>query len=286
MYEQFLIIKLAKLLLSKCCIFKRKIERLLPEFDDGTLECWDSYGDKTIFCNVKYNGKRTRVKIDPEWEGANPLIENLTEKAILIKGKQIMAHNIRALEYMLKWFEPYDPLSVCAKLGKAYDSSADSIAKTFMDGDIDPAAWQRAPYKKSSFHPEHLIFPTKGGEMVRSKSEAMIYDTLSTRSEIFRYECDLHLIMCNSEGRSIGQRTVSPDFTILRKSDRRILIHEHLGKMDDEDYVNRNMQKIDDYIAAGYIPGENLIITWETASMPFTLSKAVAAIDSYLGKMQ
>lgn len=289
MYLELLFIKLAKLFLKRYRGFLAKIDKLLPMMPSGSLQCWKSYGVKSHFYETMQSGKKTRVRIYPSKSRKSDeqdLIDNITTKKILTKGRKIILGNISGLEFMMKHFQIYDPISICDDMGMAYDPDVANITKTFMDEDIDPEVWRREPYKKSSFHPEHLKCPTKSGEMVRSKSEAMIYEILTKRGEIFRYECELPLVMCNSEGRSIGQRTVSPDFTILRKSDRRVLIHEHLGRMGDEKYVNKNMQKIDDYIAAGYIPGENLIVTWETESMPFTLSKAMAVIDSYLGKVQ
>lgn len=286
MYLELLFIKLANLFLKKYRGFLARIDKMLPIMASGSLQCWESYGVKSHFYETNQNGKKTRVRIYPGRSGEQDLIDDITTKKILAKGRKIMLNNISALEFMLRHFQIYDPISICNDMGMAYDPDDANITKAFMDGDIDPAAWKRAPYNKSTFHPEHLKFPTKAGEMVRSKSEAMIYEILTKREEIFRYECELDLIMYNKEGRSIAHRTVSPDFMILRRSDRRVLIYEHLGKMDDEDYVNKNMKKIEDYIAAGYIPGENLIITWETASMPFTLSKAVAAIESYLGKAE
>ena len=286
MYLERLFIKLTKYFLKKYRGFLAKIDKLLPMMPSGSLQCWESNEEKNYYYETMQNGKKTRVKIYPDRSDGQDLIDNVTTKKILTKGRKIILGNISGLEFMMKHFQIYDPISICDDMGMAYDPDASSIAKTFMDDDIDPAAWRREPYKKSTFHPEHLKCPTKAGEKVRSKSEAMIYEILTKRGEIFRYECELPLIIRDNQGNVIRRRTVYPDFTILRKSDRRVLIYEHLGKMDDEDYVNRNMPKIEDYIAADYIPGENLIITWETRSLPFTLSKAMETLDRYLGKVQ
>jgi len=47
-----------------------------------------------------------------------------------------------------------------------------------------------------------------------------------------------------------------------------MFLYEHLGKMDDENYVVSNMRKFDLYEKNGYLLGESLIITHETSTAP------------------
>lgn len=61
---------------------------------------------------------------------------------------------------------------------------------------------------------------------------------------------------------------VHPDFTILRMSDRREIYYEHLGRMDDEDYANKNTRKINNYNKNGLVLGDNLFVTMETKRNP------------------
>ena len=52
---------------------------------------------------------------------------------------------------------------------------------------------------------------------------------------------------------------------------RRNIIYEHFGLMDDENYVNKAISKIQLYASAGYILGDNLFITMETSVNPFDI---------------
>lgn len=57
-----------------------------------------------------------------------------------------------------------------------------------------------------------------------------------------------------------------------------MFFYEHLGKMDDENYVASNMRKLDLYEKNGYLLGESLIITHETSTAPLNMK----VVDSYI----
>ena len=57
-----------------------------------------------------------------------------------------------------------------------------------------------------------------------------------------------------------------PDFTTIRPFDRKIIIWEHFGLMNSDNYTQTAMQKLRTYIENGYIPSNNLITTFETAA--------------------
>ena len=58
----------------------------------------------------------------------------------------------------------------------------------------------------------------------------------------YLYECRLNLI---------GLGTVHPDFLVLDIKNRRTIVWEHLGKMQDPGYVERNLRKINAYLKNG-----------------------------------
>lgn len=112
---------------------------------------------------------------------------------------------------------------------------------------------------------------TDNGERVRSKSEVMIADALKKARIPYRYECPLKL----------GSIVVHPDFTILRIRDRQVLYWEHLGMMDDPDYLSRTIRKIREYERHGIYPGVDLILTVETSGMPINLNVINGMIKTY-----
>lgn len=118
--------------------------------------------------------------------------------------------------------------------------------------------WQNAPYETNPYHPEEKTHDSPTGRYFRSKSEVFIDIELASLNIPNRYECRLVL---NGEDRY-------PDFTVLKVSTGELKYWEHFGRMDDPNYAKKAYRKIDEYIEAGFIPGENLICTFETKNHP------------------
>lgn len=113
-------------------------------------------------------------------------------------------------------------------------------------------AWLKQGNRKNTIAPEALKYETVSGIKVRSKSERVIADKLTQYGLLFKYEAPIDL----------GIRSVYPDFAILR-DDGQIVIWEHFGLMDKDDYAERTAQKIIMYQRYGYATHSNLICTWE-----------------------
>lgn len=120
-------------------------------------------------------------------------------------------------------------------------------------------AWMAEDYEKSTEYPESLNVKTKAGIYVRSKSEKIIADVLFDNKIPFRYEQALLL----------GDIKIFPDFTILTPgSADQIKIWEHFGMMDSPSYANNVKNKLGAYFDAAFIPGYNLITTFESRKTP------------------
>ena len=70
----------------------------------------------------------------------------------------------------------------------------------------------------------------------------------------YRYEAELRLK---------NEKRKYPDFTLLNIKTRKVIYHEHLGLMDNEEYRKMNYAKLDEYQKSGIYMGKNLIITYE-----------------------
>ena len=131
--------------------------------------------------------------------------------------------------------------------------------------------WMNTPYKRKPFKKNAPEFYTLKGERVRSKSEAMIADRLFARGIPYRYECPL----------KIGNRIIHPDFTILRMSDRKILYHEHCGKMGDAEYKEDMVERANNYSKAGIVLGDRLFYTFESDKVPLDIRTLDRIIDTH-----
>ena len=153
----------------------------------------------------------------------------------------------------------HDSESVFSGLGKQRQNM---ISPYLADNDFCAEKWNSLPFQASTYKPEEKIFKTKRGEMVRSKSELLQADTYFDLGIPYRYECLLTL----RDG-----TTKAPDFTLFHAPRRTTIYQEHFGRMDDEEYVNRNMKKLREYEENGIFVGKNLILTFETKNHPFNV---------------
>jgi hypothetical protein len=269
MFREMAFMEMAEKELSRNKETLKEMDRLLHELFDGRLKRQQLVNGMKYM--VQENGAGCGFTcINSSWPGCSDFLDEVTSRRILVKGKKIVAENIRRLEDMLRGYGVYDPAAIHRSLGGTYGEC--EFSRAFINDDIDPRKWLVEDYEKNPSHPENLKYETKQGELTRSKSESIIYDELHNAGIWFRYECrfEIHTRcrMC----------TYYPDFMILRKRDRRIILWEHFGKMDDPEYHVKTIQKIRDYAACGYYCGLNLIMTQETGEEPFTSREAEETI--------
>lgn len=118
--------------------------------------------------------------------------------------------------------------------------------------------WLEMPYKRKAVKKGTKTFKTLKGDMVRSKSEVIIADRLWANGIPYKYECPT----------LIGKEIIHPDFTILRMSDRKIVYHEHCGKMDVPTYTEDMVNRVNLYAQAKIYNGDRLFFTFESSTTP------------------
>ena len=133
--------------------------------------------------------------------------------------------------------------------------------------------WDNLDYEKNPDHPENLIVATRKGDLVRSKSEAFIADSLFDMGIDYKYELAMH----------IGDVTLYPDFTIIHPKSKKKYIWEHFGLMDKPSYVANSFNKIPLFISNGFMPGYNMIITYESKATPISFSQVKEIMNIYFG---
>ena len=133
--------------------------------------------------------------------------------------------------------------------------------------------WQEEIYQGKLFYEDTPELYTLKDERVRSKSELIIADMLSNKEIPYKYECPLRLS---------GGVKVYPDFTVLNIKKREEMYWEHLGMMDDPEYVESAIRKIITYEQNGIYLGEKLILTYETRKQPISQKDVKRIIEHYL----
>lgn len=161
------------------------------------------------------------------------------------------------------------------RLNKIYDTGAiESIYEKLPQGKqtlVHPITetdeqfvqrWEKIQFKKLAFQSDAPEYYSNKGERMRSKSEIIIANLLEQLNIPYIYEFPLTLD---------GNVTVHPDFTLINAGSRRLIYWEHLGMLDDEEYMNKAIAKIRRYEDNGYYLGEQLLITGESNTKPLDI---------------
>ena len=123
--------------------------------------------------------------------------------------------------------------------------------------------WKNVEWDVMPVGKEYGDLTTNSGTRVRSKVELVIAETLERFNVPYRYEYPLVL-------KGIGQ--VRPDFICLNLRKRKEIVWEHFGMMDNPEYAQKNVKKIEEYEMSGYHPNDNFIMTFETSVQTLSTS--------------
>lgn len=201
--------------------------------------------------------------------------------AVLLWEKGYIHRRIEENQQIISLDEEYLRNQIERKSLTYAGSVADDLAASGMAhissnagfNDLSPeyqARWQNAEYKKNPRYSESLKNKGPDNRLLRSKSEEFISIALDSFHIPYRYECQFM------------DREIYPDFTIMRPLDGKIIIWEHLGLWDDPSYRNSVYSKLEVYAGAGYIPGNNLILSFETKEMPFDYEDALEVVHKHI----
>ena len=198
------------------------------------------------------------------------LFNELKKRRYTTKALKLLQQRIKVCKGFLKKDIFYDPIAIEKQLPKQY-SGLKGI-NIFLDGDINVDDWINEPYRTNPYPIETPNY-TSNDLCTRSKSEAMIATRADGRKLLYRYDAEVIL----------GDKTVYPDFTFLDTKHRRLIYLEHLGRIDDERYMFRNLKKLEEYAKCGIVLGDNLFITYESRSRPLSIKDIDNKLDEMFG---
>lgn len=267
--------------------------------DGNTLNFKLLNGRPAFFCRTK-EGKRVYLK-----QSDNQLIRELSSKyydkklrAAALKEKKQVSSCIAILE---KDPEHSDVDIVSDKLPKAIKDNAvfseltdEGYARRWQES--NNVVKKRKTHRKDDYHK----FKTLRGDYVGSKSEVIIADRLFVNGIPYHYEIaftpeampDTSRPVFDAFGRMVGfevigntadaSDTLHPDFYVLNKRTRKAYFWEHLGKMDDPEYCRKNFNRFMRILDAGYVIGEDLLVTHEDSRDPLMTEAIDSIIEKYL----
>lgn len=166
------------------------------------------------------------------------------------------------------------PFITCEEIfGKLNEERKKYVIPIELPEETFVSRWEAEPYTRKGFSEGTPEYYTQKGERVRSKSEILIANALYMQGIPYKYECPLYLK---------GYGIVHPDFTILNVRLRKEIYWEHLGRMDDSEYVEDNLRKIETYEKNDFFSGGKLLLTYETSKRPLNTRTIERMISKYL----
>lgn len=185
-------------------------------------------------------------------KGKEKLVRALIKKDYLERVRRRIEKELSQLRRYIGHLEKERADVVYSKMCTARKALVEPVLLT--DDEL-AEVWAGQKCRQSTYLPEYKIYPTKRGEMVRSKSEVFLADMFYEMGIPYRYE----QIVKTKDG-----KVYAPDFTLWDKKRRREVYHEHFGLVDDPDYRrDRFLKKIDEYRKSGIFFGNNLMATFE-----------------------
>lgn len=233
---------------------QKQIKRqLLKPQAEGHLKCITNHGSLQYYVNGKY------VKKD-NYKQAQSIAQRDYNRQVL----EAIEDEIHAIQKVMPYFSEnnlntiYDCLPIGRKaLVSPIVPPIEAKIQAFLAEPYDPL-----PFRED----DNSEIITENGERVRSKSEKLIADKLHTLGIPYRYEKPLILSVAGHN------KTFRPDFTVMHKHSGNILYLEHFGMMDNPEYCANAINKIEIYEKNGYLLGDKLLITKETAQAPLNTS--------------
>jgi len=233
------------------------IKRELNELPDGKLTKKPS-GYYVTMNSVQKGITRDKQKI-----------LQLARKAYLLKRLKHLEWNYSSVKKNAERYKTEDPAEIIRKLPSLYQTLP--IYYFFHPSANKQAANStNEGARENAHHPEQLIYLTRSGILVRSKSERTIADILDQNGIPYRYEAEF----------AFRGGIKSPDFTINRPYDGKLFLWEHFGLIEQEDYRQNANKKLDFYNRHGFYPFKNLICTYEEDLQDPTHIQAI--IDVFL----
>ncbi len=182
-------------------------------------------------------------------------------------------------------------LVICHKLLQRlkktdYDSIDEALPKVYKGAKLQCGSslihnyaadeWKRRmeQFKESHgpWYPEDLTNTTADLKMVRSKSEALIYNHYLSRNITFVYELPIEIML------GVWRH---PDFSILCETDwRSVILHDHEGMYGIEKERKRYENDMYMYWQKGFIPGINIFYTFDDPRGGFDISVVQNIIDT------
>lgn len=240
-----------------------KKEKELSGVPEGSIHICKSGNRTQLYLNLE--GKRRYLK-ETETKLVRKLFQKDYDQRVLLAAK-------KELKELKKLSKNY-PQTTCEEIYEAlHVERKKTVEPIWFPDDEFIKSWEQTEYERKGFREDAPEYYTNKGERVRSKTEILIGNALQKHQIPYHYEKPIKL-------HNYG--IIHPDFTVLNVRKRKVMYWEHLGMMDDAEYCEHALDRIDAYERNDIFPGDRLILTHETQQKPMNSKMIEKMIEKYL----
>lgn len=200
-------------------------------------------------------------------------------------AKKALPQLQKNLDALQRFSQKYDP-EVVEKLWCALHPARRALLEPLVLSDEEyMKLWSSVEYSGRPFDADTSVLMTARGERVRSKSEVIIADTLFRLGVPYRYEFPHRFRAPYNAALTYGSRRsvlFHPDFTCLNVRTRQEFIWEHFGLLDNGEYAQNVVDKLDMFHENGFYEGANLVFTFETLARPLDSVNVGRLVERFL----
>ena len=203
----------------------------------------------------------------------------------LAKDKCELVRQLAQKEYDAKQLQEAERL--LAKLGRFTDQTLTFrecygslrperqalVEPDFLPDDMVRELWDNFQYESLGFSANYPEYYLTNDQRVRSLAERKIGNRWVERDVLF---LDAFALRMQDGG------LVQPDFTCLNLRTRKIYRWEHLGRLDEHSYLEKNLRKLERYRQSGFQLCVDLIVSQDTGGNPLSEREIDRLIDNFL----
>lgn len=172
-----------------------------------------------------------------------------------------------------KFINKYEPNAAVNLYEKISEGRKTLINPVIESEDRFIKEWLEKYKGQKNTFPTDFKIQTDRGEMVKSKSEKILADLFYRYNIPYQYEPEFVL----KSGKKIY-----PDFVVLNVKERKTYYWEHFGLVSNNEYSEKNLEKLCQYERMGVELGENLIVSFESNKLPLDVELVKNKIQKYL----
>ena len=235
-----------------CCLLEKIEDSSTQSTMEGKLylRC-NATGEVVYYIKGTKRGERSSKTLGDETAAEVIALKQAKYNEVML---QKLKRNKVLLEEWMNEYEDYDIEAMDESIPDVYVDKTGLVNKNPV---LESAKeWEERSYKKNGVPMPVISNVSSNGTKVRSKSEVIIHDQLNYLGIPFRYDADINLF--NEAGERVYKNA---DFVMRSRNENRLVILEHLGRLDDEKYFENALHKLRLYIRNGYNLNDNLFIT-------------------------